>query len=189
MEKTILPIVGYGSQILREPTIEASDSKESKEVIESLKFMMNKLHTSVGLAAPQINSNLSIFIMQIGATEQRIIINPLITNRKGVIQSTESCLSIPGVVATVLRSKQIEMEYLDEKFKKNHIKLEGFDAVVAQHEFCHLNGVLITDQINRAELKKIDSQLFELEKGSTKTYYDMIFLGQQEPIKYNAITT
>jgi len=183
MEKTILPIVGYGSQILREPTIEAENNKKARSTMQALYDTMNSLSSAVGLAAPQVNSNLSMFVMKMDNITTGII-NPRIVKRGDLKLSAEACLSIPQVSGVITRNANIEVEFYDPHFNRHKMKLDGFNAIVFQHEYDHLNGILYTDRMSRHGIQAIAERLSEIEKGKTKTYYDMVFFGPKEPVQY-----
>lgn len=60
----------------------------------------------------------------------------------------EGCLSIPGVSGSVLRSERIVVRYLDEEsLRMAADTVEGFTAVIFQHEVDHLDGVLFIDRL------------------------------------------
>jgi peptide deformylase len=186
MEKQILPIVGYGSQILRDITLEAENNTESRKAMQALYDTINSMNTAVGLAAPQVNSNLSMFVMQLDRINTGMI-NPRILKRNGVQQSVESCLSIPGLSGSIIRSKVIDVEFYDGHFNKHNMTLDGFNAIVFQHEYDHLNGIMYTDRMSRHGLQEIVERLSEIEKGNVRTYYDMIFFGPAEPVKTSPV--
>ena len=185
--KIIMPVVGYGSPILREQTFEAENNDGTKKVVQQLYDTLNSLHSAVGLAAPQINSNLSMFIMKLGGNNI-CMINPRIIKRRDIQTSEEACMSIPDVSGIVPdRSVIIDVEFYDPHFNKHRMKLRGFDSVVFSHEYDHLNGILYTDHMTRQGREMIADKLFEIEKGNVKTYYDMIFFGPKKPVKFSPI--
>lgn len=186
MEKQILPIVGYGSQILREPTIEAENNDESRKTMQALYDNINNLSSAVGLAAPQINSNLSMFVMKVDKMNLGVI-NPRILKRNDTQQSVESCLSIPKLSGGIIRNVVIDVEFFDDRFNKHTLQLKGFEAIVFQHEYDHLNGILYTDRMSRSSLQAIEERLSQIEAGKVRTYYDMIFFGPKEPVKLSSI--
>ena len=62
----------------------------------------------------------------------------------------EGCLSVNRPVeGIVLRSARITMEYQDINGKKQKVRLRELDAIVAQHEIDHLNGILFPDRIDK----------------------------------------
>ena len=70
------------------------------------------------------------------------MVNPVITKKSGEYQTEESCLSIDGV-RPCTRYEEIEVDYLDQNFKKQHGKYTGWTAQIIQHEVDHCNGVVI----------------------------------------------
>lgn len=175
----ILPIVGYGSPILREVCLEVEQSIDKVELLANdLVTTMLNIGTAVGLAAPQINSNLRMFVMKVErGIKPIVVINPVIKKGRMEVRSDEGCLSIPGVNATVPnRHEVINVEYYDEKLNKQSVKLRGFDAIVFQHEFDHLNGILYTDRLTKEGTEAVKDKLSDIEKGLYKSSsYEMIF--------------
>lgn len=60
----------------------------------------------------------------------------------GAFQTEEGCLSLDGV-RPCTRYKEIEVDYLDTNFKKQHGKYIGWTAQIIQHEVDHCNGIVI----------------------------------------------
>ena len=115
------------------------ESHEMDSVITTLKEFFNNYVCS-GIAAPQLNLPLRAFIFN-----GQVAINPVIKKySKQTITSYEGCLSLDSEFY-VTRSKNIKVEYLDDKKNKINRKLNGFDSIVFQHEFDHLEGILIND--------------------------------------------
>ena len=152
MDITKLP-----NKILAEKTvavpIEEIKNSSYKELISIMRKEM-KEHEGVGLAANQINKDLSIFVIdenvarQAGVTD--VFINPEITEySKESDELEEGCLSIPGFNANIIRSKKIKIKALDENGKKIKLKARGFLARIIQHETDHLNGLTIKDRVNK----------------------------------------
>jgi len=175
-ESKILPIVGYGSPILRSVCLEVDDTIDDiKRLANDLIATMTNIGTAVGLAAPQVNVNLRMFIMSPNR-KPIVVINPTITKRRGTKKSGEGCLSIPGVNAVVAeRDEIIDVEYYDVDMNKQKIRLRGFEAVVFQHEFDHLNGILFTDRLTKEGDEAVKDKLSDIEKGIYKADYPMVF--------------
>ncbi len=73
---------------------------------------------------------------------QFAMINPVITKKSGAYQTEEGCLSLDGV-RPCTRYEEIEVDYLDQNFKKQHGKYTGWTAQIIQHEVDHCRGVVI----------------------------------------------
>ena len=121
-----------------------------KELILEMKQAM-KENIGIGLAANQINKDLSIFVIDEKlATENKvpeIFFNPEITEySKNTDELEEGCLSIPEYEARIKRSKKIKIKAIDENGLKIKLKARGFLARVLQHETDHLHGKTIKDR-------------------------------------------
>ena len=116
-----------------------------------------------GLAAPQVGGALRIFVMDAGWKDgersPRIVSNPeIVTVSASRATGPEGCLSIPGVTADVERSETVTLRWTSLDGASHQEELTGFEAICAQHEFDHLNGVVTFDRIApeaRAELEKV----------------------------------
>lgn len=116
-----------------------------------------------GLAAPQVGVALRLFVMDTtwkdGDRSPKIVINPEIVTESAVrMTGPEGCLSIPGVTAEVDRAETVTMRWTTPEGETREEDLTGFEAICAQHEFDHLNGLVTFDRIApevRAELEKV----------------------------------
>lgn len=149
--QTRLSIIQVGHPTLREQARELSmaeiQSPEIQTLIDDMVFTMKKAG-GVGLAAPQVNESLRLFVMKSGfSVPLTVVINPKLEYLEsyGQQKSTEGCLSIPGQTVTVKRFKKLHMTYLNRKGEYIAEEVSGFKAIISQHEYDHLNGVLITD--------------------------------------------
>lgn len=95
----------------------------------------------VGMAANMIGVKKNIIIVNMGFLDV-VMFNPVITAKSGPYETEEGCLSLTGVRPTT-RYQEIEVEYLDFNWKKQHMKLNGWTAQIAQHEIDHLSGRII----------------------------------------------
>jgi len=105
----------------------------------------------VGLAAPQIGISKRIFVMD-ADDELYIFINPeLVELSEETLESSEGCLSVPGVDTTVARSARAVVEGINLDGERIRLEGEGIIARAIQHEMDHLNGNLYFDRISTAE--------------------------------------
>ena len=95
----------------------------------------------VGMAANMIGVKKKIIVVAVGPF-QFAMINPKITKKSGVFETEEGCLSLDGV-RPCKRYKEIEVDYLDQDFKKQHGKYSGWTAQIIQHEIDHCKGIVI----------------------------------------------
>jgi peptide deformylase len=161
----ILPIVVYGSKILREVCIEAENTPEIKSLADNLLATMASIGTAVGLSASQINVKSRVFVMKMGI-KSIVVINPVITKRRGTQKSHEGCLSLCNLYSDVfVRDEIIDVEFYDINFNKQKIKLRGFDAVIFSHEIHHLDGILFTDLLTKEGKELVADKLSDIAKG------------------------
>ena len=60
----------------------------------------------------------------------------------------EGCLSIPEIAGDVERSQQVVIRYTDpETLSEVRETVDGYTAVIFQHEVDHLDGILFTDRL------------------------------------------
>ena len=113
--------------------------------------MQNPINPGVGIAAPQIGINRNlIWVQRFDKPKEpfEFYINPKIIWRSTLLQKgMEGCLSIPNELGDVYRNHTIMITYFDRKGKKKEEIIEGFTAVIFQHEMDHLNGILFTDRL------------------------------------------
>ena len=95
----------------------------------------------VGLAANMIGYNKSIICVS-GGLYDFVMINPVITSKTGEYDTEEGCLSLIGE-RKCKRYNEIEVDYLDMNFNKQHGIYTGFVAEKIQHEIDHTNGKII----------------------------------------------
>ena len=125
----------------------------------------------VGIAAPQIGINRRIFLAQrLDKPEQpfEFFVNPeIVWYSKILRKGEEGCLSIAEAYDTVYRSYSIQITYYDLEGKHFQEVVEGFTAVIMQHEMDHLNGILFTDHVEEQRVR-------EYEDASTK--HELVYL-------------
>jgi peptide deformylase len=105
----------------------------------------------VGLAATQIGEALQLFVIDTaeeGApSDFRVFINPEILEREGEITWSEGCLSFPGVNEEIDRAAKVRVRAQGRDGQTFELAAEGLLAVAIQHEYDHLQGVLMIDHM------------------------------------------
>jgi peptide deformylase len=66
---------------------------------------------------------------------------------EGMTVQREGCLSIPDFTANVRRAAAVTLAARDAEGARYELRLEGFEAIIAQHEVDHLDGVLFLDRV------------------------------------------
>jgi len=125
-----------------------------RKLIERMAATMCAHPRCVGLAAPQVGSSLRIAVMDSSrnpkVTESRgliVLVNPHVTAAEGVVLQREGCLSIPDFTANVRRAARVKIRAHDQDGRSQEFWLEGFEAIIAQHEIDHLDGKLFLDRV------------------------------------------
>ncbi|WP_146943817.1 peptide deformylase [Chryseobacterium hagamense] len=131
--------------------------KNTAVLVRRMKESLLSTDGGVGIAAPQVGINRKVIWVQRfdkPGEPLEYFINPLIT-WKSEIQNLgpEGDLSIPDFRDRFYRSTVIQLEYVDLKGQKYSEIVEGFTAVIFQHEIDHLSGILI---INKKERESKD---------------------------------
>ena len=105
----------------------------------------------VGLAATQIGVALQLFVIDVAEqdapSDLRVFINPEILERHDEIVWNEGCLSFPGVTEEIERAARVRVRAQDRDGKFFELEAEGLLAVAIQHEYDHLQGVLMIDHL------------------------------------------
>jgi peptide deformylase len=189
----ILPIVAYGASVLRKvcDPIE-SDYPNIKVLIDDMWETMYESN-GVGLAAPQINKHIRLFVVdssQIFANAEpeddtypdapgvkKVFINAQIMELSGKEWVyNEGCLSIPKIREDVLRHENVTMSYMDENFVQHTETFTGMTARVILHEYDHIEGKLFIDYIKPLKRKMLQGKLNDINKGKVRVDYKMIQL-------------
>ncbi len=189
-----LPIVAYGSPILRKVATEITQQYEQLDkLIEDMWETMYKSN-GVGLAAPQINKSIRMFVIdseQIFANQEPdevgtfpdepgfkgVFINAKIINLSGNKWSyNEGCLSIPKIREDISRDETVTIEYFDENFLPQQKTFNGITARVILHEYDHIEGKLFIDYISPLKKTLLKRKLDDISKGKIKMDYRMIFV-------------
>lgn len=112
----------------------------------------------VGIAAPQIGINKQIILVQrFDKAHQpfELMLNPKIIWASNLIQTgREGCLSIPDTMGMVDRHYALKIIYQHTTGRWIEEVVEGFTAVILQHEIDHLHGILFTDRLQEQQLKQ-----------------------------------
>ena len=134
-------------------------------VMEMFQIMTEE--DGVGLAAPQVGESLRVFVTGERAHDQvpaRVFINPVLRDLEGELEPhDEGCLSLPGIRGMIRRPPKVTIEALDLEGKPFTLTSDAFCARVWQHEFDHLEGVMIVDRMTALDRIRIRKVLKDLE--------------------------
>lgn len=188
-----LPIVAYGSPILRAMAVDIDPDYPNLNQLIADMWETMYASNGVGLAAPQINRSIRLFVVD----SQQIIehldeeekaefegdegiketfINARILNYDGdEWPYNEGCLSIPKVREDVYRPESITMAYVNENFEPQHKTFTGITARVIQHEYDHIEGKLFIDYLSPLKRKLLKGKLLDISKGKIRMDYRMTY--------------
>ena len=187
----ILPIIGYGSAVLKTKAKEIPvNYPELNKLISDLYETMYDA-SGVGLAAPQIGKSIRLFVIDTSPFNnydfeknsgfevkslKKTFINPEIIEQFGDLSSfEEGCLSIPNIREHINRKSEIKIKYQDENFIDHEETFSGILSRVIQHEYDHLEGTLFTDKISPFKKKLIKGKLNNIKIGKVSVDYKMKF--------------
>ena len=156
------------SLVLRTPCVDLAEEDLQSEVYERLARRMiatvtDSTQDGVGLAAPQVGLNRRLAAPQVGLNRRVVAVmrydkpgypfevypNIHIEHFSDQKQTgPEGCLSIPEIAGDVERSQQVVIRYTDpETLSEVRETVDGYTAVIFQHEIDHLDGILFTDRL------------------------------------------
>ena len=150
-----LPIRRFPDPFLKRATrpVERIDRGIAR-FIEQLIITMRSHPRCVGLAAPQVGSSLRLAVMDAsGHPKARasggliVLVDPQVLTTEGHVLQREGCLSVPDFTANVWRAECIHLQAIDQFGSIRKFWLEGFEAIIAQHEIDHLDGRLFLDRV------------------------------------------
>ncbi len=165
----------WPDKILKEPTKEVDFFDDRlKEYIENMWGFMYK-EEGVGLAANQIGIPYQILVIDTSKRENKnedekeqpvklVLINPKIVEKEGEVQSTEGCLSFPGIQITIPRYKRVKVIGKNEKGEDIEIESSEFLSIVLQHEIDHLNGIPFISYLSPLKRKIVLDKYFKMLK-------------------------
>ena len=174
----IYPIVVFGHPVLREQCRKVEFGSDVKDLVNDM-FETMYHADGVGLAAPQIDKDLSLLVIDFydfveeGRKRQVEMINPelFVDENSKFVAEDEGCLSLPGLRKKVFRKNKIRVKYFDRDWKEHDEEYEGFAARIVQHEYDHLLGKLFIDYSENATIQK---QLKQIKNRIIQPSYEII---------------
>lgn len=189
----IFPIVAYGAPVLRKVSQDITPDYPGLSTLIDDMWETMYASNGVGLAAPQINKDIRLFVMDstqifenLDESEKgvypdapgikQVFINAHIVSLEGEEWVyNEGCLSIPKIREDVSRAETVVIKYMDEHFKQHTATFNGVTARVILHEYDHIDGKLFIDYLKPLRKKMLQGKLNDISKGKIKVDYKMIF--------------
>ena len=158
----------YPDPVLRKEAdpVQAFDD-ELERIVRAMYQRMFESH-GVGLAAPQVGLRQRILVINEESNPDEpennvTLINPRIVSRDGEKTThEEGCLSFPEIYAEVVRPERCTVEAVDLEGQPLHREFSGFLSRIVQHEYDHLEGILLVDRMSPADKLKNKVALEEL---------------------------
>lgn len=168
--------IGKKNPILR------NENKKIEHITQDIKelvldmFIKMREWKGIGLAAPQIGKNIQLFIVDNIAFKDEsrkglskykfdkidntniengyVFINPIISKTsKPYNNEAEGCLSIPKKYGSIKRAIRVNIKAKNLQGVEFKLRAKGFLARVLQHEYDHLQGILISDKWKEIKIK------------------------------------
>ncbi len=175
----LLKIVQVGHPVLRQtPRVIAPKDIRSPAIQDLIEHMRETLRDApgVGLAAPQIGQSLYLAVIEDRAEYHKtateaelkereripvdfhVLINPQIELLSdSQVSFFEGCLSLPGFMAEVPRSRSVRVTCLDHHGKPRVIEAKGWYARILQHEIDHLHGKIYIDRMHTKTFSTLEN--------------------------------
>jgi peptide deformylase len=189
----ILPIVAYGSPVLRKVCKDISPDYPGLNML--INDLWETMYNSkgVGLAAPQVNSDIRLFVIDsvqiinnLNEEEKKdypddhgykgAFINAHLVAVNGEDWAyNEGCLSIPKIREDIFRQEKVTLDFVDENFQSHTKTFNGITARVILHEYDHTDGKLFIDYLKPLKRKLLKRKLDDITKGKVDVDYRMIF--------------
>lgn len=163
-----LKIVVHPDPVLRQKALPVD--RVTDEVRAVARRMIELMHEApgVGLAAPQVGLSWRLFVANDTREpgNDKVFINPVLSDPTREVEDyEEGCLSLPGVTAHIRRPKGVTIDAVGLDGKPFRIISDDFAARVWQHEYDHLDGVMILDRMtpidrmaNRRAIKELEAK-------------------------------
>lgn len=164
----VLPIVKYGSEVLRVPTaiVTEFDAPLHKLIDDMVETMYAA--PGIGLAANQVGISMRLMMIDLSVgkrpNELYVFINPEILEAEGELNESEGCLSIPDFSETVKRPARVRIRYRDRNGVEREMAGEGLMARAMSHETDHLNGRLFIDHLRGFKRERILKKIQKLAR-------------------------
>jgi peptide deformylase len=124
----------------------------------------------VGLAATQLGECWQIFVVDCAPegepSDLRVFVNPEILSKEGAATSDEGCLSFPAAREEVERAQKVRVRAQDPVGKWFELEAEGLLAVAIQHEYDHLQGILMIDRLGPLKKRLLHRKMVKRAEAS-----------------------
>jgi peptide deformylase len=152
----------YPDPILRKVAEPVAVCDDEVRATVAAMFETMALSKGVGLAAPQVGLGRRILVLNpTGEAQDALaLVNVSIVDRSGEgVVFEEGCLSFPEIYAEVKRPERCRIRALTPDGEPIDREFDGFTSRIIQHEYDHLEGVLLVDRMSPADKLRHKSAL------------------------------
>ncbi len=153
----LLKILEFPDPKLR--TIAQPVKQIDERIVEITQNMLETMYEApgIGLAATQVDIHERIVVIDVSSNnnDPLILINPEITEIRGIESMEEGCLSFPETYVEIERAEQVTVKALDVEGNEFTIEADGLLAVCIQHELDHLEGKMLVDYVSSLRRQRI----------------------------------
>lgn len=149
----ILPLVFYPNPLLREKSQDVVHfDNDLRQLVQSMGATMY-LCGGVGLSAIQVGVPLRVIVTDLRNFEEerqdkfRVFVNPVILSADDPLRLVEGCLSVPNIREMIERPNRVTVRAWHYSGVPFETTLEGWPARVFLHEFDHLEGRVLLDEL------------------------------------------
>jgi peptide deformylase len=167
-------ILHYPDQRLRVPGKKVpAMTAELRQLVDDMAETMYAA-PGVGLAATQVGEPWQIFVVDCASegepSDFRVFVNPELVELAGSTSFEEGCLSFPGAREEVDRAEKVRVRALDREGRPFELEAEGLLAIAIQHEYDHLQGVLMIDHLGPLKKRLLHRKMLKrTEAGASAT--------------------
>jgi len=178
-----LEIVHYPHPVLRQKSTEIDAVDDRVRAVVDRMIDLCRQAEGIGLAANQVGLPWRLFICDVPEGDGRdagvepptasrgptVFINPELSDPDGPIEPyAEGCLSLPEITGEVRRPEQVTVRALDRNGEAFTLRASGLYARCIQHEYDHIEGVLILDRMGQMDRIKNRSVVRSLERAGVR---------------------
>lgn len=183
VDPSSLHILHYPAPALRQRAGEVPQVTDEVRAVARRMIDLMFEAEGIGLAAPQVGLPWRMFVAHVAPDERRqpppdappdallatrkptVYINPVLSHPKGPLEAIEEgCLSLPDITGDVYRPAIITITAIDIEGQPFTQTAAGMLARCWQHEFDHLEGVLILDRMTQMSRLRMRSAVRRLER-------------------------
>ena len=158
-------ILNYPDPRLRKVARPVTEFDEPLKTLTRDMFETMYHSSGIGLAATQIDIHLRVVVVDVSRdrTSPLCLVNPVIEEKSGKVDSKEGCLSVPETVEYIERAEHITFRAQNINGENISMDAEGLLAICIQHEIDHLDGKLFVDYLSNLKQNRLKKRISKIE--------------------------